>query len=434
MSEPPVIETIADTPPFDPPATTPPPAPAPQDVAAVVVTPAVLEVRVLAYFTGERVPMLHRLADRRLFVSEGPRIAEVPARASATAVKVRIYGGGLGWIGLPRVTPRSYDSPFSGEYLESFGGRWPAALATIAFRAPRTGTVRGVFRRAGSGWRRLADESNTGGTYAAIAPWTEGRVLALRVEDMFSGTGKDFAPGFVVFGAKTPAPALPADFRPYDMDTTAAGDVFVVGARGEARTLWVLRWGPAGGEPLSSDRLPDFRDMPAHESQWFIKAASATQVHVGGGYAVDPAQATWTPYLAALAGGVWTELRTPLVGRVGSMVHAPDGALWVSASAEYANNYHVPGRGDRVYEGGLWRHTQAEGWSSVTLSTHDYHTKREQPLDLGRYMVRAVGVHGDRLCLLASPNAGRVDYAVHRGSMLACAVDAPSAAPIPAPS
>jgi len=274
VSDAPVIRTTA-TDPTTIPVTPTPPVPTPQEVpvasAAVTVTPAVLAVRVLAYFTGERAPTLHRLADRRVFVSDGPKIAEVPARMPAATADVRAHKDDLEWRELPRVTPRSNDTVFSGEHLETFGGRWPdLTLATVAFMGPRTATGRGVFRRAGSGWRQLKNGPGPGGSYAAIAPWTDGRVLALRSEDLYSGAGEDFVPGLDVFGAKTPAPTLPADFKPYDMATTPEGDVFVVGARGAAPTLWVLHWGPAGGEPVRTDRLPEFRDVPAHESQWFI--------------------------------------------------------------------------------------------------------------------------------------------------------------------
>lgn len=411
-------EPAAPTPVAAPPASPPEPPAAPAAPGPVQFATAALQVRLVAPVEDDGHPALHGLADGRLFVSDGRgKLAEVAAPADGGS-RPRAPA----WFKVPRVTPRSYDSVFSGERLEAFGGRWPdLSLATVAFMAPRTGTVRGLFRRKGAGWQRQDRKADPDGFYVAIVPWTGGRALGLRIRDEFSADSPTFTPGLTVFGAKDPAPSLPVGLRPQHLTTTAAGDVFVVGTRDDSLSLAVARWDPSGGEPRTVQALPEFRDTPVHTAQWFITAASATEAYVGGGYAVDPGQGKWTPYLAALTGDTWTELATPVVGRVGSLARTPDGALWLSGSEEYANNKYVGGRGDVVHAGALWRRTPDGAWTRVTLATTDGLAGRDQPYDLGRHLVRQVALRGEQLCMIATRDAGR-SLPSYGATMVVCGV------------
>jgi hypothetical protein len=416
-------DRAAPTPtPVAPPPVSPPEPPAvpatPAAPGPVQFTTAALQVRLAAHIEDDGLPALHELADGRLFISDGVgKLAEVPAPRDGES-----RARGLVWFKLPRVTPRSYDSMFSGERLETFGGRWPdLALATVAFMAPRTGTVRGLFRRKSAGWQRQDRMADPDGFYVAIVPWTEGRALGLRIRDEFSAESPTFTPNLAVFGARDPAPNLPVGLRPQHMTTTPAGDVFVVGTRDDSLALSVARWAPTGGEPLTVQALPAFRDTPVHTAQWFITAASATEAYVGGGYAVDPGQGKWTPYLAALTGDTWTEVATPVVGRIGSLARTPDGSLWLSASEEHANNKYVEGRGDVVHAGALWRRTPDGAWVHVTLATTDGMDGRDRPYNLDRHLVREVALRGAELCMLAARNDGR-SLPSYAATLVACGV------------
>jgi len=404
--EPPPPVIVAPPPAAPPPAARPEPPAEPAAPAPVLFTPAVQQVRVVARIDeDDGGPALHELADGRLFISNDGKLAEIPAAPADGAPRKRA----LTWFKVPRVTPRSYDSPFSGERLETFGGRWPdLALVTVAFMAPRTGTIRGQFRRTGAGWQRQDRKPDPDGFFVAFAPWTAGRVLGLRIRDQFSSESPTFTPNLAVFGAKDPAPALPpAIIRPQNMTTTPAGDVFVVGNPADSLALSVARWAPSGGEPLAVQALPEFRDEPVHTAQWFITAASATEAYVGGGYAVDPGQGKWTPYLAVLSGDTWTAVATPITGRVGSLVRTSDGSLWISSSEEHANNKYVEGRGDVVHAGALWRRTPAGAWERVKLATADKIEGRDKPYNFDLHLVREVALRGDELCMLVARDFGR---------------------------
>lgn len=388
----------------------PPTPPEPPPDPGVAFDRTTLKVRVVARLNGDHVAELHGLADRRLFVSQDGQIAEVPAIAGAKVPALK-------FIRLPRVSPVASDNVFAGESLDSFGGVWPTrAIATTAFFAPRTNTVRGVFTRQGDGWRREHATGAVDGYFARIVPWTAGRALALRLQDRFSAPGATFTPEIVLFGGGA-GPRLPAGLQPHDLATTADGDVFVLGARDDA--LAVVRW-DAGGLRVADDPLPAFPVRPHHEARWSIVAADARTAYVGGGYAEEQVRGTWTPYFAALADGVWTAERTPLVGRVGTMALAADGSLWLTTSEEPANNPHVQGRGDRASDGNLWRRAASGGWSSVTLVTDDRQGKAQAPIDLTHLAPHAVAARGDALCALLKLAIGR-DYArVYSGSKLVC--------------
>lgn len=393
IGEPPPLDAAPDDAPAAPAPAPPEPPPAPPPTPEpVAFTDITVKVRVLAHLHEEDLAELHALADRRLFISEGTRIAEVPAVGpGARPPALRFIKG-------PRVTPPAADGIFSSERLSDLGGIWPTlAIAATAYNAPRTSTLRGVFRRHGKGWRREKAPGDVNGYLTSITAWTDGRVLGLRLLDMYSAPGVAFTPELVVFGGDGPAPKLPADLRPHDLATTPAGDVFVLGARDGALT--VLRYDTAGN-PIADERLPEFRERPYHESQWFITATSADEAHVGGGYAVDPGQGPWTPYLASRVGGVWVELRTPIVGRIGSLLRTPDGSLWLTSSEEPANNAYIQGRGDIVRQGNLWRRDPDGRWSRVELTTDDRREGSRRPISLKRHRPRTVAARGDDLCVL----------------------------------
>lgn len=334
--------SCAAPPPAQTSGTTPPPAPTPSTTAkpepmatATATAPAepaptVSPFHVLARF--ENAVELRPLG-KELFV-RGGAIPLARVEGNRVIEDERFGKGVEGFIGMSQLS-----------------GSWPDdAWAVLVLTNGRVGWG-GLRHWTGSAWDTVGKDLPQRWVYAGVAPWSDGRKLALVFNGMPFDTQQPVR--FKVLGGKATG-ALPTFtqsscgtlVRATDFAALPSGEVFAAGAACDTQELIVEQW-KAGETKGQVTRLG--ADDP--QNAVFLLVDSPTSVWLFG--------SDWkATTLAHFDGEHWKKEQHPFARPVTSATRAPDGTLWVVTSA---------GWNDADRKGELWKRAPGGAFTEVPL-------------------------------------------------------------------
>lgn len=278
------------------------------DEASLSATPSELTPVAMTFGQG---PSLNRLSDGTLLFTHGLSIDRLHADGRRTRFKTFAFP----------LDRRAFDVK-----LVVHGGSLAGGVRASLTTGYTSGRLLGqalVVRRDGS-----ADAQPLGVLYRGIHPWSEGRLLALRVPARLPHTPPPPIPPqlAVVAGAAESTPEVPREMFVVSFVSFASGSVVALaGRRDEA--WWhgatrLLRWTARGGAP-EIERLP----VPATARAREIVARAEDDVWIAGEQVADDVRTAVDPWLGHWDGRTWSI--EPVSGRVISMSLARDGVLWV---------------------------------------------------------------------------------------------------------
>lgn len=364
--------------PAPPPPAPPPPAPSPAPPAPLAdddpdptpppvvarpvttPTPGDLAFTVAAYRDGYI--DIHRLGDE-VFVSGAGGLVHADRRGRLVPLAYGLSGQAEPWL------------HFDAWNVHTFGGRWPdeAWLVTEFFQS-RGASPPLVHRRVGDVWQQVANKTGMfHWSYEAVLPWTEGRVLGLRVNLVDPEFVNDYEDtpkrvqkkidaqraalhsGFDLLG-ETPTPTTmvldPAIGRVTAVASAPTGELFLLGNNDvyENDAFKVQRWGLTG--PAAARGTTD--TLPTAKNCRTLAVRAADEAYVGC------TQTERASGLLRFDGATWKHVPAPAGMQILDLSLAPDGALW----AVLNHPFTTPG----AHPDDLWlRRTADAAWERVAL-------------------------------------------------------------------